>query len=689
MTRHLRCFTAMAAVAVLTASGTVADTLYLRAGEQEPGRLLAITGKEVRFEGPNGVKTWRKADVLRIQLQRARTFDDVQAADQITEPDLRTCLDKQPGAADFPSAGFVTLLRRQVYDLTQPGVVVDTVRAITKVLQQRGEDVATTSVWYFEDTDTPTIDFALTVTADGRVLHLSDDALKNESIYAQFPDYRRLARFRFACKEPRPGSVLDVQYTVIRKLDAPIEPFYGEEVFRDDQPILRQEVVVLVPEAAESRVTSELGGPDVIEARRQVDNGVVRLTWVLTQPQLGILPEPLMPPKEEFAPRLVLGESASREDIARAYAAALAALPDLPRELAEKAIALDTEGGPQAIHDFIARTVRIAPVPHQAYRAVPHPAGETSHRGMANELDKNYLYFKMLEAAGIPCAFALVRGRGQGPLADSVPSLQAFNRSAVYLKAEDRFETAAGDLLPFGALPGGMHNAPALVVDAAGGALTTTQQPSPEEELNATQFEAVLDVDGNLALNLTYTGTANMGVWMRDLKDADAQRLRNTFQQIAGYVHPAARLVDYTTTDLADLAVTPVITLQCSIPGYAVKAGDDLILFNLPAVDYTAGEVGRPTREHDLFWEHVERETKEGAIRIPAGYEVYSMPESVDFDSPTASYNASLALSEGSIAFGDRYELKVQDAPPEAYGEYKACRELRANIPRQRVILTR
>jgi len=35
------------------------------------------------------------------------------------------------------------------------------------------------------------------------------------------------------------------------------------------------------------------------------------------------------------------------------------------------------------------------------------------------------------------------------------------------------------------------------------------------------------------------------------------------------------------------------------------------------------------------------------------------------------------------------YELKVQDAPPEAYGEYKACKELRADIPRQRVILTR
>jgi len=401
------------------------------------------------------------------------------------------------------------------------------VRMITKVLRQRGEDVATTNIWYFEDTDVPRIDFALTVTPDGRVLHLSDAALKNESIYARFPDYRRLARFRFACKEPRPGSILDVQYTVTRKRGGPLEPFYAEELFRLGQPILAKEVVVLVPQADASRIAAELTGPDVVKVTSEMNGGMVRLAWRLAEPQRGIVPEPLMPPKEEFVPMLVIGEAATWEAIAQAYAEALAELHTLPQDLAEKAVSLDTENGPEAVHNFIARAVRTAPVPHLNYRILPHLPEESFRRSLANELDKNFLYFKMLEAAGIPCAFALVRGRNQGSLVDAVPSLHAFNRSAVYLKKDGRFATVASDVLPFGALPGAMHSAPALIIEAGAGTLTTTQQPRPEDELDATRFEAVLDANGALVLEVTYSGTANVGVWMRNLKDADEQELRN------------------------------------------------------------------------------------------------------------------------------------------------------------------
>ena len=63
----------------------------------------------------------------------------------------------------------------------------ETVRHIALIPQQRGEDVATTNVWYFEATDAPRVDFALTVTPEGRVLHLSDAALKSESIYSRLP----------------------------------------------------------------------------------------------------------------------------------------------------------------------------------------------------------------------------------------------------------------------------------------------------------------------------------------------------------------------------------------------------------------------------------------------------------------------------------------------------------------------
>ena len=711
--------------AALAAAG---DTLYLRGAEEELGRLKQMTDDAVVFEGRDGEMVLDKAEVLRIQLQRARVFDDVETVDQIEDPDLAACVKNQPSEADFPADGSVTLLERKTYDLTEPGVVRSTTRVISKVLQQRGEGIATKSVWYFEDTDSPEIDFALTVTPDGRVLHLSDAALKVESIYARFPDYRRLSRYRFACKEPRPGSILDVQFTVTRKRDPVLEPFYGEALFRNDSPILRKEVRVITKAPAITsrtgtvlaslragtvgacrrqaptrprRISAEVNGPaladgclSMSECKRAApaasgNADCIELVWRLDEPQTGIVGEPLMPPKRAFVPALTLAARTTWDAIAAAYAETLAGVPPLSDALRAKAAELFETGGVEAIHNHVARNVRTAPIPHLAFSMTPSPPAEVAQRGLANELDKSFFYLRLLEAVGIECVFALVRDRDEGPIAEGVPSIRAFNRSAVYLAKAKRFSNVSSDRLGFDTLPASLQAAPALLIRPGEARLTQTQQARPKDELDATTFEAVLDADGNLDLSVTYTAKGNNAAWMRGLKDLDDSQLRNQLEQIAGHLHPAARLEDYHAADFADLAATPSLTFECAIPGYAVKAGEDLMLFDVPAIHYEAGDVGRPAREHALFWAHVSRDATTGVVRLPEAYKVYALPEGVKFDSPTVAYKARLKKRSGAIRFEDTFDLKVPEAPTEAYADYKQCKELRADLGRKRIILVR
>jgi hypothetical protein len=216
-----------------------------------------------------------------------------------------------------------------------------------------------------------------------------------------------------------------------------------------------------------------------------------------------------------------------------------------------------------------------------------------------------------------------------------------------------------------------------------------TQRAEPEDERNSTRFEAVLTEDGSLALSVTYSAVGNGQANYRGLKDLDEQMLRNRLTQFAAFLHPAAVLEDYEVSDLADLTVPPSMTMKVRIPEYAVKAGDDLMMFTLPAVSYSAHQVGRPTREFDLFWERVSMETTEGTITLPEGYTVYSLPESDAFTSDVADYRASLSTKDGAVAFEDAYALKVAEAPASAYPDYKQCLERRAGLARQRIILTR
>ena len=138
-----------------------------------------------------------------------------------------------------------------------------------------------------------------------------------------------------------------------------------------------------------------------------------------------------MPPLTHIGPTLTLAEAASWEDLGQAYGRALAELPPLSDALTARAKELAAAGGAEAIRNFVARTIQTVPVPQWHFRIVPHEPNATAQRGVANELDKNALYWRMLEARGsrrgsLSCAAGK---RGRGP---NTPSLKVFDRSAVH-----------------------------------------------------------------------------------------------------------------------------------------------------------------------------------------------------------------------------------------------------------------
>ena len=88
-------------LAAVAAALAAADTLYLRDGEQHPGALKKMSVDRVWFGTPEGVLEYPKTDVLKVQLQRARQYDEVETVAQITDPDLKACLEALPGREEY------------------------------------------------------------------------------------------------------------------------------------------------------------------------------------------------------------------------------------------------------------------------------------------------------------------------------------------------------------------------------------------------------------------------------------------------------------------------------------------------------------------------------------------------------------------------------------------------------------
>ena len=90
-------------LATVAAALAAADTLYLRDGEQHPGALKKMSVDRVWFETPEGVLEYPKTDVLKVQLQRARQYDEVETVGQTRL--LRSCRISGHGGASWCPGG--------------------------------------------------------------------------------------------------------------------------------------------------------------------------------------------------------------------------------------------------------------------------------------------------------------------------------------------------------------------------------------------------------------------------------------------------------------------------------------------------------------------------------------------------------------------------------------------------------
>ena len=114
------------------------------------------------------------------------------------------------------------------------------------------------------------------------------------------------------------------------------------------------------------------------------------------------------------------------------------------------------------------------------------------------------------------------------------------------------------------------------------------------------------------------------------------------------------------------------MTYSCEIPAYAIRAGEEVLAFRLPTVDFGTYDVG--AQERNLPFTHTENYHGEKyiEIEIPDGYEIEYLPESVDLDIGYESFKATITVDGGVLKYSQISEGDFRRIlAPEDYPEYK------------------
>ncbi len=662
------------------------DIIYLNEGEEISGTLKEIKKEIVYFETDE--KRYLKWDIEQIErIELEETEESWREKDFI----LDSLIKFAPDTLKYPDVPYVTLLEEVIYRIENPKSEIRnpkyrwtvTRRVIQKVLREKGKYIANRQFPYLTSDETLKIDFARAVGRNGEIIPLKERSIKDESIWARYPDYENLHRKKIALQGVERGGIIDIKTTKESTL-----PFLIDENFGDFEPIEKKVVKLIVPKEMEISVHKGKGiKTDNLQPR--TENRIY--IWTMENPDsIGIEKETDMPPLEDIVPRLVVGIKDSWENIGNKFYAMIEDSLNYSEDIREK---LEQLISPRDIYNFVAKEIKFIDITPGGYSYSPKRLDKISQNRQGSRLDKAFLLYGILKYKGFKPSIVLVRPRDNGRVTPSVPSLREVCIVPLVM-IDSIFLCPYYDTYSFGAIPSRFVTTLGLLIDEKDSRLIEIPLFSPERESKKSILKGNLLSDGSIEIKKSISLKGDIASQFRKNKDMKDKEFKNLMEEWVSKIHPNARLKKYKISDLSNLDKDVKVEIEYKIDDYCIKGGDFLV-FSIPEIDYSAASVGKKERKHDLYFGKRLLEETEIEIEIPKDYKVYYIPESITCHSERseksklATYNASFKRHKNKILFTDSFILKEREGKKADYKSYKECIEKRARITQERIVLKR
>ena len=670
-----------------TAAPLRADLLFLNNGEELNGTVTAVDAAGVKIKAGGKDLAFPRADILKLQLVKDYSAG---AADPLKDPEIARLLASPPDPKAYPNDGYITWLNETAIEIAPDRSWTLTRRGLRVVLRERGKSPAA----YLSHTFLPGIEkaeigYAYSVT-DGKVSYLTDVSVMDGSPNLATPKYDRLKLVKYAIPNVQTGSVLAYSYT-FENIYASTYPFFADVAFRFSEPVRTARLTVTAPETLKL-AWLEFNLPKGTVFSKTAKEGKAVYIWETPELPAYRSREYNSPPFLRYTPQVLLSLEGGWEELRSGLAPLLRERLVITEAMRAKALEL-TAGRKsalekiEALYNWTATEIKYQDVDLEEFSYLPRPSDETFEDKAGNALDKPFLLYALLEAAGLKPEFAYVRSKN-APFAEALANIRQFDYAECLVNADGRQLALAplGDKRRYSELYASLQGMRAFKALGTGPALFTNPDHTPEEEAERTAAQYTLDGDGNLSGSYSYRMAGEGQAAMRGYKDYKKEDMDKSMEKYVHSIHPLARLKGYRLENLQDLSRDLEFSIAMEAPGYAMKAGKYMIL-KLPGLSYSAYDAAQTERELPLFWYARGLDAREIKLTLPKGYSLYHAPKPPDLKMAGHSYKAAFKSSPGTLVFTDEFRTEDTWVPQAGYPDYKAFKEALAQFSEGWIVL--
>ena len=583
-----------------------------------------------------------------------------------------------PGAESYPEAGIINILDEDIVEVSEDGRCKETVHEVFKILQDRGKDKGDIEIGYNSGTETASVIYARTITPEGKIIALNENAVKVVTPFTNYPSYSDYKELTFSMPGVTVGSIID--YKIVQEKQKPeIEGKFSDEFyFQDYAPtyLCRYKVITHRDTDLKYLVLNPLPGvqssPNIIH-----DGNKKTYLWEYKNiPQ--IIEQKSMPPTDEVAFRILVTTMNSWEEFCNWWREKTAGKtePDeaIKRKVAELTKGLSTSREKmEAIFDYVKGEIRYVFIDLGKSGYEPESAKKVFENKYGDCKDKSTLFISMLKVAGIPAYYVLIPTSSVGNLIKGFPYPFQFNHCIAVTKKKDKYNffDPVAENYRFNYLPISDQERDVLIFDNKKIVFARTPLAKPEDNAYYSRAQIKIESDGNIQCEVKNFSSGGEEASLRSFfKKSSPTKIKDSLEERVDKISSGAKLLTYTHSDPLNFKERFEVTIKYNAKDYCRKAGD-ILIFDVPEIQKSCPATGKKDLKYPIEIWNTSYKKDEVEFNIPEGYEVYYLPEPMEIKNQYFDFRSSYRQEGKRIFYQGELITKVIRIAPEECASYQ------------------
>jgi hypothetical protein len=579
-----------------------------------------------------------------------------------------------PSEEFYSDASVIVILDEKIDEIRTNRSSRSTMHTIFKVINEKGIGYANVEIGYNSRRETISIEFARTITPEGKIIPLHDDAIQILSPYKRYSSYDDYKVLTFVLPEVVVGSIIDYKVVIDEKYPNIEGEYSSKFYFQKYEPTLLSRFKIITPEDLDLRYSMRNPLADVsLDPNISHNSGKNVFLWEYRNIP-HIIYESNMPPISEIAFNIWVTTIHSWDDFF-SWWNKLKHDKTQPNDSIRKKV-VDLTRGRKTLQEkaaslfyYVEKEIESISISLEKSGYEPAQASTVFERKYGDGKDKSTLLISMLKASDIPAYYVWISTHGFGRLIKDFPYPFQFNHCIVAIEGKEgyHFLDPTPETYPFNYLPSDKQDCEVLLFKDQGGIFTRTPLSSHQENGVFHKHTIIIDPDGSIevekkSLSFGDVGASNRATYLH----CDPTELKELFERAISTILPGATLISYSISDPLDFEKPFIETYRFLATSYCKKT-DNFLIFQLPGLLYDYLSPGKERRKYPLNFPSVHALSNDVEIILPEEYKVYYLPKPIKIRTPYVDFQSSYRLEEGKIIYQGEKFRKITSIPPEGF----------------------